>query len=296
MTELSRETEQLLARGRGGTPLTPEHRARLRGAILAQAAGVTVVTSAGTAAAWKALGAKIAGAAVLVAAVGGAGVAIGARMSDRPRNSLATLAVKPGGADPATPSSWAPSEESPAAISSVTALRMATATPASTATSASIAIPFSTTTAAPTTAPESSPLLTTTRASTPKPWIQAPSGRGTLTPSVAAVPSSVPAVSGVLPASAVTSTLEREVRLLRDADLATKDGDPGRALALLDEHAAAFPRSDLEPERSAERVFALCSAGRIQEERNAASAFLSAHPTGPLAARVKGACRAGPGD
>jgi hypothetical protein len=103
-------------------------------------------------------------------------------------------------------------------------------------------------------------------------------------------------VPGVLPASAATSTLEREVRLLRDADLATKDGDPERALALLDEHAAAFPRSDLEPERSAERVFALCSAGRVEEERNAASAFLSAHPTGPLAARVRGACRAGPSD
>jgi hypothetical protein len=296
MTKLSRETEELLARGRGGTPLTPEHRARLRRAILAQAAGVTVVTSAGTAAAWKSLGAKIAGAAVLVAAVGGAGAAIGAGMSDRPRNSLATLAMKSGGAYPATPPSWAMSTQTPAAISSVAALRMATATPASTTTPASVRMPFSTTTAAPTTAPASSPVLTTTAAATAKPGIQAPIGRGTSTPGAAALPSSVVPAPGVLLASAVASALEREVRLLRDADLATKDGDPERALALLDEHAAAFPRSDLEPERSAERVFALCGAGRIQEERNAASAFLSAHPTGPLAARVKDACRAGPAD
>jgi hypothetical protein len=296
MTKLSRETEELLARGRGGTPLTPEHRARLRRAILAQAAGVTVVTSAGSAAAWKSLGAKIAGAAVLVAAVGGAGVAIGARMSDRPRNSLATLASNPGGADPAAPPAWASSKQTPAAIANVTALRMATATPASTTTPASITIPASTTTAASTTAPASSPVLTMTPPSTAKPGTQAPTWRGTSTPSAAALPSSAVPVAGVLPASAVTSTLEREVRLLRDADLATKDGDPERALALLDEHAAAFPRSDLEPERSAERVFALCRAGRVEEERNAASAFLSAHPTGPLSARVKGACRAGPGD
>jgi hypothetical protein len=107
MTKLSREAEELLARGHGGTPLTQEHRARLRRAILAQAAGVTVVTTVGSAAAWKSHGAKMAGAAALAVAVSGADVARAARMSDRPRNSLATLAVNPGGADPATPPSRA---------------------------------------------------------------------------------------------------------------------------------------------------------------------------------------------
>jgi hypothetical protein len=76
MSKLSRETEVLLERGRGGTPLTPAHRERLRGAILAKASGVAVVASAGSASAWTSIGAKIVGAALLVATVGGAGAAI----------------------------------------------------------------------------------------------------------------------------------------------------------------------------------------------------------------------------
>jgi hypothetical protein len=100
--------------------------------------------------------------------------------------------------------------------------------------------------------------------------------------------------SEAFPVSAPANMLTRDVRLLRDADLAVRGGDPERALTLLDEHAAVFPRSDLEPERSAERVFALCRAGRIDEARTATSAFLRAHPTGPLSERVKDSCRVGP--
>jgi hypothetical protein len=275
MTELSRETEALLARGRAGTPLTPEHQARLKGAILARAMGVAVVTTTTSAVARTSLGAKTIGAVVLVAAVGGAGAAMGARMSNWTQPTPAVLAVNRGEAAPAMPPSRASSAQSPTAIASATSLRMASDTPS--VTTPAIATPVSTAIA--------KPAPTTTPASPGRAPL--PSSAGT-TRSVA-----VPA-STALPTSAVSPTLERQVRLLRDADLATKDGDPERALALLDEHAAAFPQSDLEPERSAERVFALCGAGRIEEARNAASTFLIAHPTGPLAARVKGACRAGP--
>jgi hypothetical protein len=265
MSELSRETEALLDRGRAGTPMTPAHRARLRGAVLAKAAGAAVVTSAASAAAWTSLGAKIVGAFVLVVAAGGAGVALGNRA---PHRSLTAVAAALGAVDQttcATPRSY---PQTPTAISN--------------------AMPMATTTRAPLTIPASTSLPASTPA---RIW------RETSKPVAAAIPTdTVPAPVG-LPASAV-SALEQDVRLLRDADIATKAGDPERALALLDEHAAAFPRSDLEPERSAERVFALCRAGRIDEARSATSAFLRAHPTGPLAVRVKTAssCRGGPAE
>jgi outer membrane protein assembly factor BamD (BamD/ComL family) len=88
------------------------------------------------------------------------------------------------------------------------------------------------------------------------------------------------------------STLEQDARLLGEADIAMRSGDADRALALLAEHAATFPSSELEPERSAERIFALCRAGRVEEAWSETSAFVRAHPTGPLSARVKGACGA----
>jgi len=268
MSELSRETEALLDRGRAGTPMTPAHRARLRGAVLAKAAGAAVATSAASAAAWTSLGTKIVGAFVLVVAAGGAGVALGNRAPHRSPPSLTAVAAASGAVDQATCATRRSYPQTPTAISN--------------------AMPMATTTRAPLTIPASTSLPASTPA---RIW------RETSKPFAAAIPTdTVPAPVG-LPASAI-STLEQDVRLLRDADIATKAGDPERALTLLDEHAAAFPRSDLEPERSAERVFALCRAGRIDEARSARSAFLRAHPTGPLAVRVKTAssCRGGPAE
>jgi hypothetical protein len=271
MSKLSRETEVLLERGRGGTPLTPAHRERLRGAILAKASGVAVVASAGSASAWTSIGAKIVGAALLVATVGGAGAAIEVWMSGRTPAPGAPPAANRLATDPATASSWKSSPQAPTAISN----------PAGPHTATSIDAP----TLSPSAAFTTTPALTAVPSS---------SRRETLTPVAAVIASSAVPTREALPASALTNTLARDVRLLRDADLAVKGGDPERALALLDEHAAAFPRSDLEPERSAERVFALCRAGRIGEAKSATSAFLRAHPTGPLAERVKDACRGEP--
>ena len=281
MSELSRETEELLERGRGGTPLTPAHRARLRGAILAKATGVAVVATATSASAWTSLGAKIVGAALLVATVGGAGAAIGMRISV-PTPAPSAMLANPVATDQGTPPASKSSTQAPGAISNVTGLRTATSVTAPTFT--------------PVPAPH------TTSASIPTPaliTVPAPTRRETLAPVAAATVSSPVPTPVPLPAFPPTptlppTTLAKAVRLLGDADLAVKGGDPERALALLDEHAAAFPRSDLEPERSAERVFALCRAGRIDEARHAASAFLGAHPPGPLAQRVKGACRGAP--
>ena len=276
MSKLSRETEALLERGRGGTPLTPAHRERLRRAILAKASGVAAVATAGSASAWTSIGAKIVGAALLVATVGGAGAAIGTWMSGRTPTTGAPLVVNSLATDQATAPALNSSTQAPTAILNPAGPRPAPAIEALALTP----IPAST----PTPALTPAPALTTVPSS---------SRRGTVAPVAAAIASSAVPTPEALPASAPTNMLARDVRLLRDADLAVKGGDPERALALLDEHAAAFPRSDLEPERSAERVFALCRAGRIDEARSATSAFLRAHPTGPLAVRVKTACRGG---
>jgi hypothetical protein len=61
-------------------------------------------------------------------------------------------------------------------------------------------------------------------------------------------------------------------------------------LALLDDHRARFPGSALSPERDAERIFALCAAGRTSAARSAAASFLASHPSGPLASRVRSSC------
>jgi hypothetical protein len=291
MSKLSRETVSLLERGRGGTPLTPAHRARLKGAILAKAAGGAVVTTATSAAAWTSGAAKIAGALLLVAAATGAGVAIGARVVDRRAQSLRLHPV------------GAPADVRPGVLASAASSRLTAPAPASTSSlAARPTSPPPSTSNAPPTFPLSRPSPPAPIASS-VPNVGSPISSAATTPAPSAIAASLnanstsnPAVSPALaepaPSTLPLSTLEQDARLLGEADVALKSGDPDRALVLLAEHAAAFPRSELEPERSAERVFALCRAGRVEEARNEASAFLRAYPTGPLSARVKGACGA----
>jgi len=92
------------------------------------------------------------------------------------------------------------------------------------------------------------------------------------------------------PVAAAPTTLEEETRLLHAAEDAMKAGSADRALAALGEHAARFPNGDLAHERAADRVFALCLAGRQDEARRAADDFLAAEGVGPLAARVRASC------
>ncbi len=111
-------------------------------------------------------------------------------------------------------------------------------------------------------------------------------------PDTAAPPGDVSPSSSAATAKAATldSLLGEEARLVRDANDAAKAGDTAHALALLDEHAARFPAGALEPERSAERIFILCAAGRADEALVAKDAFLRSHGSGPLAARVRASC------
>jgi hypothetical protein len=296
MSKLSRETEALIERGREGAPLAPAHRARLKRAILARAAGGAVVMTATSAAAWTSFGARIVSGLVLVGAAIGAGAALSARAPARAPDggvsavvagvasgepgvgALGAAASAPTATSTSTPN--APSKAPLALLPTPAAAPKATPIPISTPTATPT--PISTPTATP------DPISTLTAPPTP-PALAAPPAPPSLTLPGTALPSTVPVPA---PGAPSLSTLEREASLLREADLALKSGDPGRALSLLDEHAATFPRSALEPERSAERVFALCRAGRVNDARNATDVFLREHPAGPLTARVKGACGA----
>jgi hypothetical protein len=283
MTELSPQTRALLEAGRHRPGLTPAHRDRLKGRILARAAGAAVVTTATGAAAWTSLGAKVLGGLVLVAATGAA-VAAGTGAWSRhaePTPSGVVRAAPPRAVATSSPALVVPAER-------------ATTTPVERAAVAPPEPP-------PRRAERAAPPLATashiaedTAASSesvaqlaPPPSMPAPSPdtAGTFPAEVGSVrtndmPASTPA----------ESRLEQEVHLLREADLAVKGGDPERALLLLDRHAAAFPRSTLEPERMAERVFALCRAGRVAQARAEAATFLTVHPEGPLALRVRSSC------
>jgi hypothetical protein len=84
------------------------------------------------------------------------------------------------------------------------------------------------------------------------------------------------------------STLAQETTLLRDADRALRAGDTPTAIALLDQHAARFPKGALAPERAAERLIVFCQVGA--GDPGAVTQFLAAHPGSPLAARVRRAC------
>jgi len=99
-----------------------------------------------------------------------------------------------------------------------------------------------------------------------------------------------PPTGALVPLGAEESeTLEDETRALQQVHGALKDGDASRALRLLAEHEARFPRGQLRPERQAARVLALCATD-LAAGRAALAEFLEAHPGSPLLLRVKRAC------
>jgi len=86
------------------------------------------------------------------------------------------------------------------------------------------------------------------------------------------------------------TTLEAETRLVRAGVASLHGHDPGRALALFDQHAKEYPSGALAEERAAARVNALCDLGQTSNAQAAAGAFLRDRPSSPLAARVRMAC------
>jgi hypothetical protein len=232
MRELSRETDALLKHGRGGEPLSPHDRSRLKHAVLAQAAVASVVATTSTAAAWTTVAAKVAVGVAIVGSVVGVAAVVPTWTAKAPVQATVT-------APQATPRQ-ADLRES------------------------AIAIP-----------PPVTPAVTV--------------------PVV--VPLPVQAAGPVAKSHDIEqhpSPLEEEMRGWNEADDALKRGDHDTALRLLSEQGARFPAGALAPERAAERVFALCAAGRKDEAREAANDFFRLQSVGPLAARVRAACGSTP--
>ncbi|HEX7666066.1 MAG TPA: hypothetical protein VF407_16175 [Polyangiaceae bacterium] len=74
------------------------------------------------------------------------------------------------------------------------------------------------------------------------------------------------------------------------AERALEGNDPERALSLLDEQTRTFPNGTFVEEREAARVLALCAAGREDEARAKADAFVVAYPRSLQASRLRAAC------
>lgn len=99
-----------------------------------------------------------------------------------------------------------------------------------------------------------------------------------------------PAATPAVTSDADALALREEATLLRRARSALKSGDASAALALVAEHARRFPDGRLAEEIAVLRIAALCEGGRHEAGRAAADAFLAAHPSSPLGARVRGLC------
>jgi hypothetical protein len=277
MSELSPQTRALLLRGRTYDGLSQEVRVRMKGALVARTAGASAlaatVAGSGAALAWK----VVAITAVAVA-LGGAGVVAGRA----PRHSHPVQ----GTSQPA------------AAVDAVGAVAKAPATGETTADPGRASAPE-----APHRTASEGPrkdvdrrddaprmrrvreaAIAETRSRPPTP----PTDAELAVPSQA--PESSPPAAAAAPTAPRVSPLEEEARLLRDAHRALAAGDPSRALALLDEDARRFPRGALEPERAAERVFALCATGDVDRATREAQAFVRLHAPGALANRVAEGC------
>jgi hypothetical protein len=93
------------------------------------------------------------------------------------------------------------------------------------------------------------------------------------------------------PAPAEASALSEELALFRRAKLAERDGNPARALVLLDAHRERFPGGALQREGTVLRAEALCALGRAEEALALRDRFLEQHGASPLATRMRSVCR-----
>jgi hypothetical protein len=114
-------------------------------------------------------------------------------------------------------------------------------------------------------------------------------------PEPAAAPSPAPADTSPPPVRAVKPSpglrLQEEAALLAEVQGALRSGRAGAALGKLESYDRRFPAGMLRAEADAARVFALCSAGRVDKARASAARFVQRYPSSPAAARVQAACK-----
>ncbi|MEO8798250.1 MAG: hypothetical protein ABI551_10220 [Polyangiaceae bacterium] len=264
MSDLSKETRDLLTRGRGGTGMPTRRRSAIKGAVLAKAAAGTVITTSATAAAWTATTKAIGMAAVALAVGGGTVGVVRYENAKAERENAAAVTAR---TNSVTTTAQLPSAEPTETTTEPTPLPIPVALLPEPALTNAAPVPVidRTTTTAPSTSTSTStsPATTTTTTTT-----------------------TTTAIAGPV----ASSSLGEETALLREAHEAIANGDAPQALSLLEEHARRFPTSALEPERSAERVFAYCAEHDKDAARGTATGFLASHPTGPLSDRVRSSC------
>lgn len=108
-------------------------------------------------------------------------------------------------------------------------------------------------------------------------------------PSSPVVEPAPPVAKQAKPAAA--PRLQDEAALLAEVQGALRKGQGGLALSKLESYDRRFPTGMLRAEADAARVFALCSAGRVDKARAFAERFVQRYPSSPAAARVQTACR-----
>ena len=121
----------------------------------------------------------------------------------------------------------------------------------------------------------------------------APASSNGTAPVPAPVATALPTPDPVAAPTAAASGGEDDIELLATAHRALAAGDPERALALIDEHRARFPRSVLTAERDATKAIALCQSGRAAAGAAAALSFLRDHPGSAFEARLRSVCGLG---
>lgn len=82
-----------------------------------------------------------------------------------------------------------------------------------------------------------------------------------------------------------------ELQLMDRAASLLRDGEPERAIELLQEHGRRFPASQMKLERRGLNVLARCGAGQLEQGRRERDEFLREAGNAPIAARVRRACR-----
>jgi hypothetical protein len=86
------------------------------------------------------------------------------------------------------------------------------------------------------------------------------------------------------------SRLQEEIALLGGVNAALRSDDAHTALDLLADYEARFPHGMLREEVQATRIIARCQLTPGRATTTAATMFLAAHPSSPLASRVRGSC------
>ena len=275
MTEgLSRETRALLQRAVAEErPADGAQKRRIRAALSASLGAGLAATVAGTAGAAQTAGqASLTGAAatllvgtplkvvVGLALIGGTSVAVWSQ-SGAPapaQGSRLVAAPRLSAAAPAAPQ--LPASESPGTAPAVASVASASALPPP---------------------PAHRPLPAPGGEATPGPTLELkPAAAGSGTPARAAFAPLAP--EGNDPAA--------ELQSLRRAQEALRDRRAEEALRHLEGAASTGQPGQLEEEREATRVRALCASGRRDEARLAAANFLSRWPQSHLSSRVREIC------